>query len=171
MNPSPMMHGFAQLHGVDQAEYEGNPRELRLAIQRAKRALQDDSIYPYAALNDDQLSDDYHYMVFPNVTMNIYGETMLMFVSRPHPTDPDKMFFDLLNFAHLAPGTPHQLPEHTTYEHGQISLGQVLDQDAFNLPVVQEGMHSSAYDGLILGSQELRIRHFHKVLEDYVGPD
>jgi phenylpropionate dioxygenase-like ring-hydroxylating dioxygenase large terminal subunit len=169
--PSAMMHGFAQLHGVDPAEYAGRPRALRLAIQKAKRAIEDDTIYPYAQLNDDQLSDDYHYMIFPNVTMNIYGETMLMFVSRPHPTDPDKMFFDLLNFAHLAPETPHQLPEHTTYDHGQISLGQVLDQDAHNLPVVQEGMHSAAYDGLILGEQELRIRHFHKVLEDYVGPD
>ena len=166
-----MMAAFAQLHGFDPAEFEGRPRELRLAIQRKKRAEQDGSIYPYAQLNDDQLSDDYHYMIFPNTTMNIYGETMLLFCSRPHPTDPDKMFFDLLNFAHLPPEQPHQLPEHHTYEHGQISLGQVLDQDAHNLPSVQRGMHSRAYEGLILGEQELRIRHFHAVLGDHVDPD
>ena len=29
-------------------------------------------------------------------------------------------------------------------------------------------MHSAAYPGLWLGSQELRIRHFHKVLDDYL---
>lgn len=169
--PSDMMLLFAQQHGIDPAGLTGNPRELRLAIQRAKRAQESDTLFPYAELNDDQLSDDYHYMVFPNVTMNIYGETMLLFVSRPHPTDPDRMLFDLMNFAHLPPEQPYQLPEHSSYAHGQVSLGLVLDQDAHNLPRVQEGMHSMAYEGLILGQQELRIRHFHAVLGDYVDPD
>lgn len=168
---SDVMKAMAELNGLDPARFEGNPRALRLAIQQAKRARQDDSIYPYRDLSDDQLSDDYHYMIFPNVTMNIYGETMLLFVSRPHPTDPNRMYYDLMNFAHLEPGTPHMLPEHQTYAHGQISLGLVLDQDAHNLPRVQEGMNSAAFDGLILGTQELRIRHFHKVLMDYVGTD
>lgn len=162
------MQFFAQLAGVDPKDYEGRPRELRLAIQAAKRAKQDSSIYPYRRMNDDQLSDDYHYMIFPNATMNVYGEAMLLFVSRPHPTDPNKMYFDLMNFAHLEPDQPWQLPEHQVYKHGQISLGLVLDQDAYNLPRVQEGMNSRAYEGLIVGTQELRIRHFHKVLSDYV---
>lgn len=165
------MQFFASLSGVDPTEYEGRPRELRLAIQKAKRAKQDESIYPYKRMNDDQLSDDYHYMIFPNATMNVYGEAMLLFVSRPHPTDPNKMFFDLMNFAHLPEDQPYQLPDHQTYRHGQISLGVVLDQDAYNLPRVQEGMNSRAYEGLIIGDQELRIRHFHKVLMDYVGDE
>ncbi len=47
----------------------------------------------------------------------------------------------------------------------------MLDQDAANLPGVQAGMHSAAFEGLWIGSQELRIRHFHKVIDDYVyGP-
>lgn len=169
---SDVMVGMAELYGLDPAEFHGRPRDLRLAIQKVKRQRgAEGSIYPYADLADDQLSDDYHYMIFPNVTMNIYGETMLLFVSRPHPTDPNAMFFDLMNFAHLEPGTPHMLPEHRTYRHGEISLGLVLDQDAHNLPRVQEGMNSAAYDGLVLGEQELRIRHFHKVLMDFVGED
>ena len=58
-----------------------------------------------------------------------------------------------------------------TFRHGDKSIGLVLDQDSSNLPGVQQGMHSVAYPGLWLGSQELRIRHFHKVLDDYVyGP-
>ena len=44
----------------------------------------------------------------------------------------------------------------------------MLDQDAYNLPRVQEGMNSRAYEGLIIGDQELRIRHFHAVLSDYI---
>ncbi|HEY5166076.1 MAG TPA: hypothetical protein VIJ44_09000 [Acidimicrobiia bacterium] len=30
-------------------------------------------------------------------------------------------------------------------------------------------MHSSGFAGLYLAHQERRIRHFHRVLEDYVG--
>ncbi|MFN3591410.1 MAG: aromatic ring-hydroxylating oxygenase subunit alpha [Thermaurantiacus sp.] len=168
---SEMMQAMAQLHGLDPHAFEGRPRELRLAIQKAKRARQEESIYPYSELSDDQLSDDYHYMIFPNVTMNIYGETMLLFVSRPHPTDPNRMLYDLMNFAHLEPDQPWQLPEHQSYAHGQISLGQVLDQDAHNLPRVQDGMNSAAFEGLVLGTQELRIRHFHKTLMDFIGED
>jgi len=56
-------------------------------------------------------------------------------------------------------------------KHGDKSIGQVLDQDAFNLPTVQKGMHSAAFKGLWIGDQELRLRHFHKVIDDYVyGP-
>ena len=47
----------------------------------------------------------------------------------------------------------------------------MLDQDAANLPGVQAGMHSAAFKGLWIGAQELRIRHFHKVIDDYIyGP-
>jgi len=57
---------------------------------------------------------------------------------------------------------------HQHFSHGDKSIGQVLDQDAFNLPHVQAGMQSSAYEGLWIGEQEVRIRHFHKVLSDYI---
>ena len=57
-------------------------------------------------------------------------------------------------------------------KHGEKSIGLVLDQDAANLPGVQAGMNSAGFRGLWLGRQELRIRHFHKVLDDYIyGPD
>ncbi len=46
----------------------------------------------------------------------------------------------------------------------------MLDQDAANLPNVQAGMHSRGFRGLWLGRQELRIRHFHKVIDDYLFP-
>jgi hypothetical protein len=164
------MRAMAVGAGLDPDAYEGNPRGLRHAIQVAKRRM-DTNVYPYAALSDDQLSDDYHYMIFPNVTMNIYAESLLLFVSRPHATDPDRMLFDVMIFGHLPPETPYMLPEHQVFEHGQVSLGQVLDQDAHNLPSVQAGMHSQSFEGLVLGRQELRIRHFHHTLMEFVGED
>ena len=44
----------------------------------------------------------------------------------------------------------------------------VIDQDGGNLPKVQQGMNSAAYDGLWLGDLEVRLRHFHKTLTDYI---
>jgi hypothetical protein len=55
-------------------------------------------------------------------------------------------------------------------KHGDKSIGLVLDQDAANLPNVQAGMHSRGFRGLWLGAQELRIRHFHEVLDGYLFP-
>ena len=157
--------------GLNPSDFDGRPLDVRRAIQQAKRAKENAVIFPYRELNDDQLSDDYHYMIFPNVTMNIYAESMMLFRSRPHPSDPNRMFFDLMNFAHLPDDADLAPPEHKTYQHGQYSLGLVLDQDAYNLPGVQAGMNSESYDGLYIGDQELRIRHFHKTLMDYVDPD
>jgi phenylpropionate dioxygenase-like ring-hydroxylating dioxygenase large terminal subunit len=170
-SPSDILRGGAEAMGIDPQMFEGNPRGLRLEMQRLKRSMQDDTLYPYQDLNDDQLTDDYHYSIFPHMVMNVYPEALLLFFARPHPTDPNKMFYDVMNFTHLPVDEPYHLPEHVTFKHGQISLGQVLDQDAHNLPRVQEGMNSRAYEGLIVGTQELRIRHFHAVLMDYVEGD
>jgi len=42
-------------------------------------------------------------------------------------------------------------------------------KDSYNPPRIQRGMHSSGFEGLHLGDQELRIRHFHSVLDRYIG--
>ena len=51
-----------------------------------------------------------------------------------------------------------------------VDLGEVLNQDAYNLPHVQAGMNSDAFEGLILCAQEVRIVAFHKAWADYVEP-
>ena len=40
-----------------------------------------------------------------------------------------------------------------------------------NFEFVQKGMQSEGYEGLWIGDQELRIRHFHDTLEKYLDPD
>ena len=91
---------------------------------------------------------------------------------RPHATDPNKMLYDVWVFELVPQG--EEWPErvkHRRFKHGDRSIGQVLDQDAYNLPTVQLGMKSDSFPGLWIGEQELRIRHFHKVLDDYIyGP-
>ena len=141
-------------------------------MQEFKRKNGADLGRDYSDLNDDQLTDDYHYMMFPNITMNIHSDDLMLFRQRPHETDPDKMYFDVQMFRLLKKDEERpQKPRNERWKHGERSLGLVLDQDAANLPGVQRGMHSAGFDGLWLGDQELRIRHFHKVLMDYLGDD
>ena len=120
-------------------------------------------------LNDDQLSDDYHYYIFPSLTFNTTALSFLFFRQRPHATDPNKMLFDLQTYLRLPPGAEAPpRPPHTQHRHGEVSLGLVLDQDSYNLPRVQKGMNSRAYPGLLINYRERRIRHMHKVLDGYL---
>lgn len=158
--------------GMDPADYDEPYENIRRDVQQWKRKHGPAQGKDYSRLNDDQLTDDYHYLIFPNVTLNVHADDLMLFRQRPHPTDPDRMFYDIWTFELVPEG--HEWPErpkHQHFRHGEKSIGLVLDQDAANLPGVQAGMHSAAFAGLWIGAQELRIRHFHKVIDDYVyGP-
>jgi phenylpropionate dioxygenase-like ring-hydroxylating dioxygenase large terminal subunit len=158
--------------GMDPADYDEPLENIRRDVQQWKRKHGRTQGKDYSLLNDDQLTDDYHYLIFPNVTLNVHADDLMLFRQRPHPADPNRMFYDIWTFELVPDG--HERPErprHQHFRHGDKSIGLVLDQDAANLPGVQAGMQSAAFKGLWIGSQELRIRHFHKVIDDFVyGP-
>jgi phenylpropionate dioxygenase-like ring-hydroxylating dioxygenase large terminal subunit len=158
--------------GMDPADYDEPIGNIRGDVQKHKRAFGKTVGKDYSRLNDDQLTDDYHYLIFPNLSLNVHADDFWIFRQRPHATDPDKMFYDIMTFELVPEGAewPKRAP-HRRWKHGEKGIGLVLDQDAANLPGVQAGMHSKGFRGLWLGKQELRIRHFHKVLDEYVyGP-
>jgi phenylpropionate dioxygenase-like ring-hydroxylating dioxygenase large terminal subunit len=158
--------------GMDPADYDAPIANIRRDVQKWKRAHGPGQGKDYSRLSDDQLTDDFHYLIFPNLSLNVHADDLWIFRQRPHATDPDKMFYDILTFDLVPDGTqwPERAP-HKQWKHGDKSIGLVLDQDSQNLPCVQAGMHSRGFRGLWAGRQELRIRHFHKVIDDYVyGP-
>ncbi len=160
---------FMHSYGLDPAEFQGSGLDVRRGIQKHLRANGEAMGYDFSELNDDQLTDDYHYMIFPNITFNTHCNSVMVFRQRPHPTDPNKMFYDVQNYSTIPKGEPWpERPPHRQWKHGEESLGEVLDQDAANLPMVQRGMNSEGYRGLWISDQELRIRHFHKTLDDYI---
>jgi phenylpropionate dioxygenase-like ring-hydroxylating dioxygenase large terminal subunit len=157
--------------GMSHKEFEGRVPEIREAISVFKRAHQEALGYDYSELNDDQVVDDYHYYIFPNITMNVFAEWMLFFRQRPHESDPNKMYFDIQWLQQPNTEEPKsELPGHVQFKHGEQSLGLVLDQDSVNLPHVQEGMNSMCYKGLWISHQERRIRHMHEALMGYLDP-
>lgn len=156
--------------GIDPETFDGGPADVKPAAIAAGRALAEQIGMDLSALRDDQLLDDYHYTIFPNVTLNVHGRGFWLFRHRPHPTDPNKMLFDFQDYLRWPASLgPRERAPHRTHVEGGTSLGVVLDQDLHNLPRVQAGMQSRAFTGLLLNAQERRIRHFHRTLETYVG--
>lgn len=163
------LKGFMAMNGLDPDTFEGTGLDVRRAIQLHWRAQAQAAGFDFSDLNDDQLTDDYHYLIFPNITLNIHASSVMLFRQRPHATDPNKMYYDVQNYALVAKGQDDpKRPPHRQFKHGEESLGEVLDQDARNLPRVQNGMNSAGFRGLWISDQELRIRHFHKTIDDYL---
>jgi len=156
--------------GIDPETFEGGPADVKPAALAASRALGEQLGMDLSALRDEQLLDDYHYTIFPNVTLNVHGRGFWLFRHRPHPTDPEKMLFDFQDYMRWPASLgPRDRAAHRRDVQGGTSLGIVLDQDLYNLPRVQAGMRSRGFEGLLLNRQERRIRHFHRVLESYLG--
>ena len=82
--------------GMDPADYDEPISSIRRDVQKHKRANGPAQGKDYSRLNDDQLTDDYHYLIFPNLSLNVHADDLWIFRQRPHPTDPDKMFYDIL---------------------------------------------------------------------------
>lgn len=161
--------------GVDVASFRGGPDEARAAYAEAIRKLAPSLGCDFSDLNESQMCDDFHYTVFPNLTFNAHSLFTWVFTHRPHPTDPNRMLFDFLSLLR-APAQDVPRPEKEHYRTadgdtlaGRCEGGELMDEDLYNLPRIQAGMRSRAFESLHLGDQEIRIRHFHRTLDGYVG--
>jgi phenylpropionate dioxygenase-like ring-hydroxylating dioxygenase large terminal subunit len=184
-----IMIAYLKSEGFPVDAFKGDVTTLREAVAAHKRAMTNEHGLDFSKLTDDQLTADYHYNIFPNVTFNLFGEQMWMFRHRPHPSDPDKMFFDRMIFNRVPKGEVSaaskagavdmfvelddvqidERPEHVFYRHGEKSSGLLLDQDSSCLAGVQKGLHSRGMKGLWISYQERRIRNFHHWWEKYMG--
>ena len=166
--------------GIDPQAYAGRGHALRPAVAEAKRRLGPARGHAhYAALNDSELVDYYHYTLFPNVSLTMSADGFQMLRTEPHPSDPERCIFD--HWFIMPPVTGHtevdtpigRLPfapaERIRFAHGDGSLGAVADQDLSVAESQQLGLHSRGYTGSLLTGQEKRIQRFHELLNDAVG--
>jgi phenylpropionate dioxygenase-like ring-hydroxylating dioxygenase large terminal subunit len=159
--------------GVDVSRFEGGVDDARRAFAEAVRAMAGALGSDFSRLNESQMCDDFHYTVFPNLTFNIHSMFVWIFRHRPHPIDPNKMYFDFFNLLNT-PSQDVPRPQHEFHRVADgfrmtnVPGGEILDEDMYNLPRIQAGMRSRAFEGLQLGSQEVRIRHFHQTLMRYL---
>ena len=159
--------------GVDPATYTGDATTARKDIIAARRTWSAQLGLDLSNLIDDALVDDFHYMIFPNLTFNLTFASAGLFRPRPHPTNPDKCLWDHQSLARIPEGAePPPRPETVYAKASEIEYFEALAQDMAQAQIVQQSYHSQGYSGILLNSEERRIRAMHKAIDDYIyGPD
>ena len=166
---------------LDPEGFRGRERDIRPALQRQKRKLGPQRGYGhYDNLRDEQLTDFYHYTVFPNFAVSITADGFHFLRSRPHPRDPERCVFDNWFYATEPEGEtrPVATPagpvprgakvEHEIIDYGDKSIGLGMDQDMSITTGQQLGFRSRGFTGVYLSGQEARIRRYHEVIDEYL---
>ncbi|NOR19340.1 MAG: aromatic ring-hydroxylating dioxygenase subunit alpha, partial [Xanthomonadales bacterium] len=185
MNPS--LEYMMTEASIDPAQFNGGANEGREAIQKDKRSRSDRLGLGYERFTDGQLTDSWATGIFPNVQIGLHPEGAFLMRFMPHPTDPEKFYYDTMTLVRPVDDPTYSVPgwmglPEGTDTSGDIrpdteyvasgeppNLGLVLDQDSELLPVVQRGIRSKGFDGAIWGEQEQRLRHFHKEVNRYIS--
>ncbi len=189
--PEDMDHPFDAIlrqWGIDPdgyPDYETKALQGWRDLKAAKRKLWKERGYlHYEHMDDEQLTDSPHTVIFPNVTLSFLPDNVLLFRTEPHPEDPEKCTFDLWCMAFPVEGQTEvdsimagmQPLEEAEFEHRAFDRGrgvpeiegQIVYQDMMLAEGQQRGMHSRGYQDAYLAGQETRVRFFHEVLNDYL---
>ena len=156
-----------------------------LDLKAQKRKLWRERGYVhYEHMNDEELTDSPHTVVFPNVTLSFLPDNLLFFRTEPHPDDPNKCTFDLWLMAYPVAG--HTEVESIMagvrpFEEAELEIrdfddgrgvpeirDQIVYQDMQLAEGMQRGLRSQGYVDAYLAGQETRVRFFHEVLNDYL---
>ena len=186
--PHPFKAVLAQW-GIDADSY-GSYEEMAmqgwLDLKAAKRAQWKERGYlHYEHMDDEEITDSPHTVMFPNVTISFLPDNLILFRSEPHATDPEKCYFDLwcMAFPVAGQGEVHSIMagmkplreaaecEHRVFDKGRgipELAGEIVYQDMELAEGMQAGMHSRGYADAYLPAQETRVRFFHEVLNDWL---
>jgi phenylpropionate dioxygenase-like ring-hydroxylating dioxygenase large terminal subunit len=173
--------------GIDPASFRGSAREVREAVQKAKRArARRVGLKHYERFTDGQLTDSWATGLFPNVQMGMHPEGVFIMRFLPHPSDPEKFYYDTMILYRHVDDPDYTVPAWMGLPQGidvtgatrpnvvhvplgeKPNLGEVLDQDSELLPIQQRGIRSRGFRGPLWGEQEQRVRHFHRELDRYI---
>ena len=112
------------------------------------------------------LREKRQFALFPNVQLNFTPLRLEVYRQWPHATDPGRCEFEEMSYAR--PKHAPSQPTRRRGEHGDFSVGDVLDADLAIAVRVQRGMATGALDALRLTERESNIAHFHRVLGERV---
>ena len=160
----------------------GKTADIRLALQRQKRLLGPEKGFDFSTYHDAQLTDHWHYTIFPNLSFSLKPDGNIWLRARPHETDPDKCYFDMWYMTLFPKGQTQYYSQsmaewvdvsvpapHQQGKLGEVSMGPGIDQDLAVWYGTQKGMRSRGYRREILAHQERRVRYFHDNIEKWIN--
>ena len=131
-------------------------------------------------LRDHQLTDTYHYFIFPNFAVSVWADGFHFLRATPHATDPTQCVFDNWWYSPVPTDNCEQVRtingpmdadsecEHDKFNYGDKSMGVLIDQDMGVTSGQQLGLRSRGFKGVYLSKQEHRIRRYHEVIDEYL---
>ena len=168
--------------GFDPSPFKDDLSTLRIALQKHKRQIGPEKGYDFSLYSDEQLTDHYHYTVFPNVSFSMKPDGCIFLMAYPHPDNPKKCFFNMWYLTKFPEGAKeyysnsmrdwvsiNEQVEHETGSVGEISCGHGIDQDVAIWSSQQQGLSSRGYRGEYIPHQERRIRFFHENIDRYLS--
>jgi len=168
-------------------DYETKAMQGWLDLKAAKRAQWKERGYlHYEHLTDEELTESPFQTIFPNIAFGASADGVAMFRWEPHPTDPEKCFFDLWSMAYPVTGQESYVQrtarhavaieeaefDFREYDEGRGVLDlddQVVFQDWQLTAGMRTGWRSRGYQEPYLAAQETRVARFHEVLNDYLA--
>jgi phenylpropionate dioxygenase-like ring-hydroxylating dioxygenase large terminal subunit len=171
--------------GLDPEQFRGGKTgDIRLALQKAKREKGAEKGFDFSSYHDDQLTDHWHFTIFPNLSFSLKPDGNIWLRGRPHETDPEKCYFDMWYMTLFPEGTERYYSQsmtewvdvgtpapHIQGKVGEITMGPGIDQDVEVWGHQQRGLHSRGYKRDYLAWQERRVRFFHENLEQWIARD
>lgn len=124
--------------------------------------------------------DSILYSIFPNFAPWAGFHPNITYRFRPNGDDHTTALMEIIVICQLATGAerPKDVPVRRLGENELFSeapelgesLGAIFDQDLFNMPMIQKGMHNVESRELVLANyHEVRIRHYHQTIDKYVS--
>ena len=131
------------------------------------------------ATNSERM-DSILYSIFPNFAPWAGFHPNITYRFRPNGDDHTTALMEIMVLCQL-PSTaerPKDVPVRRLGDNELFSeapelgqaLGTIFDQDLFNMPMIQKGMHNLQSRELVLANyHEVRIRHFHQTIDKYIN--
>lgn len=166
---------------LEPSDYAGRLSDMRQDLLRQKRQLGASKGYDFSNYSDEQLTDHYHYTVFPNLSLSMKPDGCIFLRANPHPKDPEKCLFDMWYLTLFPEGATEYFAvsmnkfvsiddpaPHLVGKVGDFSCGPGIDQDVALWATQQRGLRSAGYSRECLSGQERRVRYFHETIDRYL---
>jgi phenylpropionate dioxygenase-like ring-hydroxylating dioxygenase large terminal subunit len=129
-----------------------------------------------SGMTTTEVVDPIAYFIFPNTMPWPSLAFPLFYRLLPDAEDPEWCTWETMMFTPFKgerpPSAPiiHLGPEDSFEDIGLGAMGLLFQQDANQLPAIQRGMHNLVDCVLNIGEyHEIRIRHYHRTLDQYLG--
>jgi phenylpropionate dioxygenase-like ring-hydroxylating dioxygenase large terminal subunit len=156
--------------------WDGDGFTARAVIAAMLRGVTRESGFDTSPFSDDQVTDVWQYMMFPNLLLACHpGHAFVTWVT-PDPGDPNRCVVRVVNLRWTRPDERNavreplrRLAENELNGAELERLGRAVEQDVVNVRRQQLGLQLGGLAHQTLSRHETRIVHLHKTIDAYLA--